>query len=60
MEYIHGLSLREYINLGYYVNEEGARDIIAQLLLVSEHLSDQNIIHRDIKPDNILLDNNNL
>jgi serine/threonine protein kinase len=39
---------------GRYTEGEAAR-IMAEVLLAVEHLHDQNIIHFDIKPENILL-----
>ncbi|EPQ51978.1 kinase-like protein, partial [Gloeophyllum trabeum ATCC 11539] len=36
--------------------EERVRFYMGQLALAIEHLHDHKIIHRDIKPDNILLD----
>lgn len=39
-------------------NPSQARSMIYQLLSALKHMQDQHIIHRDIKPDNIVMDDN--
>ena len=39
-----------------HFNEEEAALIIKQVLIVINYLHNSNIIHRDIKPDNILIE----
>ena len=38
------------------LNEEEAKFYIAEIILAVEYLHNQNYVHRDIKPDNILVD----
>lgn len=44
------------VHLGSPIPEEATRLIIAEISLALEFLHNNNIVHRDIKPDNILLD----
>lgn len=54
-EYIEGDTLTAKLhNLGLFT-ESTVRDILISLLLVLEYVHNKQIIHRDIKPDNIIL-----
>jgi serine/threonine protein kinase len=39
-------------------NEERARFYSAEILIALSHLHNKNIIYRDLKPENLLLDHN--
>ena len=58
MEYVEGCSLREYIEKNGLLPMELSLRIAAQLLSALEHAHEHHVIHRDIKPHNILLDTN--
>lgn len=55
MEYLIGGDCKSLLhNLGYF-DEEMSRVYIAQVVLALEYLHNHGIIHRDIKPDNLLI-----
>ncbi|XP_062201807.1 probable serine/threonine protein kinase IRE [Phragmites australis] len=55
MEYINGGDLYSLLrNLGC-LDEDMARTYIAELVLALEYLHSMNVIHRDLKPDNLLI-----
>ncbi|PJK17914.1 serine/threonine protein kinase [Chryseomicrobium excrementi] len=56
MEHVKGKTLKEYIAEHAPVSPAKAVQIMKQLLSAIEHAHDHHIIHRDIKPQNILLD----
>lgn len=60
MEYIDGITLTEYINQNKPINWMIARNIAIQIGLALEHAHSNGIIHRDIKPHNILITKENV
>lgn len=58
-EWIHGQTLSHKVETEGSLSETAVRDILLSLLQVLDYLHSQGIIHRDIKPDNILLRESN-
>ncbi len=56
MEYIDGMTLKQYIQLHAPIELEEVLDIMAQISSAIGHAHDNGIIHRDIKPQNMLID----
>jgi len=57
MEYCRGGTLREWLDIRDSVNIKDNIIIFMQLLLGVKYLSENGVIHRDIKPNNIFLEN---
>lgn len=55
MEYIEGITLKEYIEQQKAVNWKEAVHFVNQILKALQHAHDKGIVHRDIKPQNIML-----
>ncbi len=55
MEYIDGITLKQYIGEHGHLSEEEALIIALQIAQGLSAAHDQHIVHRDIKPQNILL-----
>ena len=60
MEYVEGITLKEYIQQQGVVNHREAVYFVMQVLRALQHAHDKGIVHRDIKPQNILLLENGL
>jgi serine/threonine-protein kinase len=57
MEFVDGETLGEYTHrCGGKLKEKVALDYIHQMALALQHAHENNLLHRDVKPDNILLD----
>ena len=59
MEYVEGKSLAEVIPREG-IEEKYARRIFREILIAVEYIHSKNIVHRDLKLDNILLNNSSL
>ncbi|MBY7143682.1 Stk1 family PASTA domain-containing Ser/Thr kinase [Virgibacillus sp. NKC19-3] len=58
MEYVDGMTLKEYIQMHGPIEVQKALDIMKQLTSAIAHAHANDIVHRDIKPQNILIDAN--
>lgn len=58
LEFLHGGELFTLLNKKTQLDEEATRFYLAEITLALEHLHDNNVIYRDLKPDNIMLDKN--
>ncbi len=55
MEYIDGITLKDYIEKNGPVNWKEAVHFVLQTLKALQHAHEKGIIHRDVKPQNIML-----
>ena len=57
-EYIDGVTLWDLMQEEGYYTEKAVRSLMSELCDVLAMLHAQNIVHRDIKPQNIMIENN--
>ena len=55
MEYIKGITLKEYLNKKGRLEWQEAVKYINQILAALSHAHEKGVIHRDIKPENVML-----
>lgn len=55
MEYIDGITLKEFMEQQQVLRWKDALHFITQILRALQHAHDRGIVHRDIKPQNIML-----
>ncbi len=55
MEYCHGPTVLELLNRGGALDQDRAISIVTQVARALDHAYQQGLVHRDIKPDNIMI-----
>ncbi len=56
MEFVDGVNLKHCLNNGVRFTPAGAVHLALSVLAGLEHAHEQRVIHRDVKPENVLLD----
>ena len=59
MEYVPGITLKEYISKVKKIPHSNVLKIIKQILEALSHAHSKGIVHRDIKPQNIMISDDN-
>ena len=59
MEYINGGNLFSFVKKRRKLSEKTAKFLFRQIILGIKYIHEQNIVHRDIKLENLLIDLNN-
>lgn len=55
MEYVDGITLKDYLEQKGALGWKEALDFIVQILYALRHAHERGIVHRDVKPENMLL-----
>lgn len=55
MEYIDGITLKEYMENEQVLNWKDSVHFVTQILRALQHAHERGIVHRDIKPQNIMM-----
>lgn|GEM_PF-1323661 len=56
MEYVHGVTLRDFLREKGRVDQQVAIDIAVQILDALSYAHSYQIVHRDVKPANVMID----
>ena len=55
MEYVEGITLKEYIEQRRIIPWKEAVHFLTQILRALQHAHDRGVVHRDVKPQNVML-----
>lgn len=55
MEYVEGPNLRQLLNSGS-ITQRDALDFVPQITEALQHAHEEGVVHRDVKPENVLID----
>lgn len=56
LEFVYGMDLFDVIRKMGLLNDQSTKFYIASLLLILEHLHERDVIYRDLKPENVMVD----
>ncbi|MDR2687676.1 MAG: protein kinase, partial [Oscillospiraceae bacterium] len=54
MEYVEGITLKEYIEQRRVIPWKEAVHFLTQILRALQHAHDRGVVHRDVKPQNVM------